>query len=194
MPLTSFQTELRDGTPVQVRPVESGDQHLLEMGLEHLSEQSRYLRFFRPVHQLSDKELEKFTKVDQTNHIAVGAIDLTHSETYPVGIARCIRLENRPDEAEMAVAVIDSHQGKGLGTILLAAISLAATARDITTLVATVLRENHSMRDLLHELGATSDHGEAGVVSMRIPIYEDACKYPDTPTGTSFRRIYEMLA
>lgn len=193
MMLQTFKIDLRDGTPVLVRPVEANDQHLLELGLEHLSQQSRYNRFFRPITKLSKSDLEGFSSVDQINHIAVGALDLTHEKAYPIGVARCIRLDQQADEAEVAVAVIDSHQGKGLGTVLLAAVAHAAAERKVKRFVATVLSSNHSMLKLFDELESTRTIGSSAIVNLRIPIHATADDYPETPTGLSFKRVYELL-
>ena len=193
MMLPSFKIDLRDGTPVLVRPVEAADNHLLELGMAHLSRQSRYNRFFRPIKKLSDNDLEVFSSVDQINHIAIGALDLTHEDAYPIGVARCIRLDLQPESAEVAVAVIDSHQGKGLGTILLAAVARAAAEHRIKRFVATVLSSNRSMLKLLDELEATRTIGSSAVVHLRISIHATADDYPDTPTGLSFKRVYGLL-
>lgn len=191
--LRSFNIDLRDGTPVLVRPVQPSDRDLLELGMQHLSEQSRYNRFFRPIDKLTNEDLVTFSAVDQVNHIAVGALDLTHDDAYPIGVARCIRLSAHSDEAEVAVAVIDSHQGKGLGTILLAAIACAAAAQDINGFVATVLRSNRQMLQLFDELAAVRNSENLSVVELRIPIHRASDNYPDTPTGRSFKRVYELL-
>ncbi|MCP4936810.1 MAG: GNAT family N-acetyltransferase [bacterium] len=190
---SSINTDLRDGTPVLVRPVCKDDKRLLQIGFEHLSEKGRFFRFFRPVHHLSDEELKGFTEVDQINHIAIGAIDLSYDEDYPIGVARCIRMSKQPEQAEFAVTVADSHQGRGLGTILLAAVAYAASAQNISAFVATVLTENHSMIDLFGELDATSRIDEPGVLELNIPIYKDAEKYPTSVAGQSIRKLYEKL-
>ncbi len=189
----SFTTELRDGTPILVRPIESKDRHLIEIGMGQLSPKSRYMRFFRPVSKLSKNILDDITTTEHNDHIAIGALDLTHSEPFPIGAARCVRLKDRPSEAEVAITVIDSHQGRGLGTILLAALSYIARDHDITTFVATVLSENHAMLKLFRELGATSHSEGDGILSVRVPIAKDAESCLDTPTGAVARRIYKLL-
>jgi len=189
----AFKTQLRDGTPVLVRPVTGDDRNLIEMGMEHLTPKSRYMRFFRPVTKLSEKTLDDLTWVDGINHIAMGALDLTHAEPFPVGVARCIRSKSNPGEAEFAIAIIDSHQGRGLGTILTAAVAYAATTHGIKTLTATVLSENRSMLKLFRELGAVNHVDVAGVISVRISISGDPEKCSRTPTGKTIRRIYTLM-
>ena len=46
---SSFNIELREGTPVLIRTVQPEDKHLLEIGMVHPSKESRYSRFFHPV-------------------------------------------------------------------------------------------------------------------------------------------------
>ncbi len=193
--MSLFKIELRDGTPVQIRPVEPGDRHLLELGMENLSDQSRYNRFFRHLDKLSDTDLDTYSGVDQVNHIAIGALDLTHNESYPIGVARCIRMPvtGETGQAEVGVAVIDSHQGKGLGTILLATVACAAAAQNIGCLVATVLRSNWRMLKLFDELAAARTSGSRTAVDLQIPIHVSADKYPDTPAGRSFKRVYGII-
>lgn len=189
----SFQTTLRDGTPVLIRPVGPDDKHALETGLEHLSSRSRYFRFFGPVSALSEERLDYFTSADQVDHIAIGAIDLSHGNAEPVGIARCVRLKEDPETAEIAVAIVDDHHGRGLGTILLAAVAHAAAAHQITTFVATVLRDNRAMLDLFRELDDSRRSEGPGVLAIRFDIHADPDNYPDTPVGRSFRQVYRQI-
>lgn len=188
-----IKTTLQNGMPILVRPVQSDDKQLLETGFELLSRQSRFLRFFRPVTKLSAKELDYYCAVDQSDHIAICALDTTQDETRPLGIARCIRARDKTDEAELAVTVIDRFQGRGIGTILLAAIAHAAITQNITKFVGTILTENDSMLNLLVKLEASSTFETPGVLSVCVPIHGDAGKYPDSPIRGAIANIYEML-
>lgn len=188
-----IQTKLRDGTPIAIRPVTRGDGELIKSGMDHLSTRSRYTRFLHPIARLSEGDVRRFTDVDQTNHIAWGALDLTCKEDFPIGVARCIRLEYEPVAAEIAVAIVDSYQQRGLGTILLAAVAFNAARHGIERLEATVLSENRRMSELFIELDATKRLGSGGVLELTIPIYRSAEDYPDTPTGTAFKQTYRLL-
>ena len=189
----SIKTELRDGTPVAVRPVAPSDAHLIKLGMDHLSARSRYTRFLHSITRLSERDVRQFTEVDQLNHIAWGALDLTHKEAFPVGVARCIRLDDEPVAAEIAVTVVDSHQKLGLGTILLGVVAYNAAQHGIERFDATVISDNRRMIGLFSELDATVHPASGGVLELTLPIHTYATEYPDTPTGTAFKRVYALL-
>src|SRR5262245_20451231 len=136
----------RDGRRVLIRPVTSSDKRLLRRGFERLAGESRYRRFRAPMLYLSDELIGYLTEVDHHELEALVAID---EETHEgVGIARYVR-GDRADTAEVALAVVDHWQGKGIGTLLLDA--LAARARDegIARFTALMLAANDELRELL---------------------------------------------
>jgi GNAT superfamily N-acetyltransferase len=160
---------LRDGTPVLIRPVEPGDRVLLEAGFQQLSERSRYQRFFRVVERLRDEELDFFVNVDHDHHEAVGA--LTADGREGLGIARYIRLAPDSPAAEVAIVVVDSAQGKGLGRILIEELATRARGHDITRFVAQTGAENHRFRRLMTSLGPTRVVAvEAGTIELETEL------------------------
>ena len=115
--------ELRDGSRVRIRQCRRTDRDLLVRGFERLSPESRYRRFLTPMHELDQKTLRYLTDLDHRDHEAMFALD---ESGEGVGVARYVRSAVRPDTAEVAVAVVDAWQGRGLGTLLLQAISVRA--------------------------------------------------------------------
>ncbi len=186
----SIEAELRDGTAVLLRPVQPDDKHLLSVGMEHLSPQSRYFRFFRPLPEIPPNLLRQFTEIDHVNHEAIGALDVSGADPVPVGVARYIRSPEEKAAAEVAVTVVDSHQGRGLGTLLLAAIAHAAVANGIDQLEAVVLSGNTKMLQVFRELAATMTRRAAGEVQVRLPLHPNASAYPQTPVGDVFRQTF----
>jgi acetyltransferase len=159
---------LRDGSVIHVRPIRPDDRVLLERGLEALSEESRYRRFLHPVKRLGERELDYLTRVDHTDHEALVALG-PHG-TEPVGVARYVRLDD-PESAEVAIAVVDAWQGKGVGTVLLHELVERARAAGVRRFSAICLADNAAVIDLLGRLGSTRvDHPEPGLAELTIDL------------------------
>ncbi len=141
---------LRDGSEIVLRPVRPADKTLLAEGFARLSAESRYRRFLAPMPELTDAQLRYFTDVDHHDHEAIGAVDPVSGRG--VGIARFIRLADRPRVAETAVTVADDWQGLGVGTLLLEALVERAREEGIVTLSAMLLATNHEMFELLENI------------------------------------------
>lgn len=145
---------LSDGTMTHLRLLRPDDGDWLLEGFAHLAEESRYRRFFTAMPRLPDSLLRHLLSVDGWNHLAVAAETVAHppSAPEPLGIARFIRLEEKPDTAEAAVAVVDHMQRRGLGKLLLSVLATAARERGIKKFRAEVLNINDAMKALLHEV------------------------------------------
>jgi RimJ/RimL family protein N-acetyltransferase len=164
---------LRDGTVLRLRPLVPADADELRAAFARLSPQSRYLRFFSPVPRLPDAMVRRLTATDGRDHVAIVAetIPLYDEPPEPLGIARFIRLRDRPDAAEVAVTVIDEMQGRGLGTLLLGVLAKLARMQDLTTFVASVLVENGAMNGLIRRLGPVSSvHDDQGILVYEVAL------------------------
>ncbi len=193
-PTETLSTTLRDHSPVLIRPVTQDDKPLLREGFTRLSEQSRYRRFMRPVKELSEADLDYLTRIDYTSHMAWVAVDPNNPEHPGLGVARYIQLPHNPTIAEVAITVVDSHQGKGLGAILLSVITRSAIQQGITAFVAHVLVENAPMLRLFTELGGTVTIEDAGVVAVRMPLPQRLEDLPASPAGRVFRAVARGFA
>lgn len=143
---------LQDGSRVVIRRLGPDDAPELRDGFARLSKESRRLRFLTVKPSLSESELRYLTGVDGRDHEAICAIDPAREEG--VGIARWVREEPGGSRAEVAVTVADAWQRRGLGTILLEALTERARAEGIKEFTALVASDNRSMRMLLGHLGA----------------------------------------
>jgi RimJ/RimL family protein N-acetyltransferase len=189
IPTETLSTTLRDGTPVCIRPVTPADKPVLREAFTRLSDASRYRRFMQPVRELTEQQLDYLTNIDHTSHLAWIAVDPTSPEHPGLGVARCIRSPKDSTVAEVAVTVVDSHQGKGLGTLLLGVITHAAVHQGITTFVAHVLTENAPMLNLFTAWGSTVTLDDAGVLAVRMPLPQRVEDLPRSPTGRAFRAV-----
>ena len=115
-----------------IRPISPDDKEGLSEKFDRLSEQSRYRRFLAPHGRLSAAELRYFTEVDHHDHEALVAVDPRTRDG--VGIARYVRWKKDPQSAELAVAVVDDWQHKGVGTRLASALAKRAREEGIRVL------------------------------------------------------------
>lgn len=134
----------------RLRPLRRDEPDTLDILFAGLSPHSRYLRFHTPVPRLTAAARRALLDVDQVDHIAVVAeID----PDTPVGIARCVRTPARGGRgADVAVAVVDAWQGRGVGRILVEAIVERAVAAGISRLEARVLPGNVAALGLFRAL------------------------------------------
>jgi len=184
---------LRDGTPVVVRPVFPEDRERLREGMHRLSDQSRYRRFGVTLSELSDDQLRYLTEIDHENHMAWIALDPRADGQPALGVARYVRLADEPEVAEAAVVVADRIQGRGLGTILLSLLGVAAMTNGIGVFRAYVLVENRLMLDILREMGGAVTLEEPGLYRVDLPLSKDPEDIPDTPTGRVFKAVAKRV-
>ena len=156
---------LRDGGVAHVRPIRPQDAPAVHAFHDAQSAESVYLRFFAPLPHLSEKDVARFTQVDYVNRVGLVA---TLGDDI-VGIARYDRTEGT--SAEVAFNISDAHQGRGLGSVLLEHLTVAARERGITRFVAEVLPQNRKMMTVFTEAGYEVAHGyEDGVISLAFDI------------------------
>jgi RimJ/RimL family protein N-acetyltransferase len=167
----THRIELKDGGVALVAPLEMTDRARFVDGMVHASAESLYARFMSPVTRLSEAQLRYLLNVDHADHEALLAVDEDSGEA--VGVGRFVRLEEDPDAAEAAVLVIDSWQGRGLGTALCLCLAERARELGIERFMAYLLFSNKAMFGVLERLGPirTVSHDE-GVVEVEVTLPE----------------------
>jgi GNAT superfamily N-acetyltransferase len=145
--------ELREGTKVHLRPIVPEDEALLHEAVAAMSERTVYFRFLSPIKRMSDALAHRLAVVDYNDRFALVAT--THRPTGTeriVGVARYDRAQGT-DVAEVAVAVIDEFQRRGLGSILLTHLARVGRQHGIKMFQLIVLPENREMLSLLRKMG-----------------------------------------
>lgn len=142
--------KLRDGSRARLRPIAAGDKEILAAAVERMSDESRYRRFFSVVNMLSPEQLAYLTEVDHVDHEAIVAIE--PSTGSALGVARFVRRRSEPETAEVAFAVIDEWQGRGLGRALLTELTARARQEGVTSFYALVQYENEKSVKMLSKL------------------------------------------
>jgi GNAT superfamily N-acetyltransferase len=154
---------LRDGRSVAIRALRPDDRSAMLSAVGRVSAQSLYRRFFGPKRGFTEKETDFFVNVDFVTHVALVAVVDDGGRATIIGAGRYI--VSQPGKAEVAFAIIDEYQGKGIGAALLRNLILVARASGIQQLVAEVLPENAPMLELFRRYGfGVQGKDGAGVV------------------------------
>jgi GNAT superfamily N-acetyltransferase len=122
----STSIETRAGRII-VRALRNGDTATVASVFEALGPESRRLRFGHAKRELKPDELEQLARVDATHHVLVAWL-----AGRPVGIARLVRDAAGSASGEIAGEVVDSRQGRGIGTALIRLLMNDAAAAGIT--------------------------------------------------------------
>ena len=187
---------LRDGARVTLRVVRPDDKALLRRGFERLSPASRYRRFLATKSYLSDAELAYLTEVDGHDHFAMGAVvEDAQGAEEGVAIGRFIRSNTDPGVAEVAVAVVDDWQGKGLGTLLLLRLVAAARERGIERFAGQVLASNDAIRAVLAQLQSVRTLEEGNELAVQVDLPEVPFDQAPKPEDreTPLRRLWRLV-
>jgi GNAT superfamily N-acetyltransferase len=177
---------LRDGEQILVRPIGPEDRAELAAGIERLSPESRYRRFLTPTSQLSESQLRYLTDVDHHDHEALVAIE--PGTDHGIGVARFVRSADDPERAEVAVAVADSWQGRGVATALLDRLTQRAREEGVRWFSAEILADNRPMLELIEELGDVTTRGvENGSLEVEVEL-------PPEGLGATMRQTLRAAA
>jgi GNAT superfamily N-acetyltransferase len=165
----SVTESLRDGTPITIRALRPEDSEALMQAVARMSRESIVLRFFSVRKQFSEAEVAYFVDVDFVSHVALVAT-LDHGDGPGiVAGARYIVIE--PGVAEVAFAVDDALQGRGIGGLMMKHIVLLARAAGLVELRAEVLPENQPMLRVFRGSGLDlAARRKDGVVHLRMPL------------------------
>ena len=165
---------LRDGSALRLRSPRPEDEAAIRAFFDGLTFESRYLRFHGAGR--SDLISRDYALADGDARVPL----LAHLGDRVVAVAGYDRL-NEPDAAEVAFAVAEDQQGRGLATSMLQQLADVAASRGITRFDAEVMGENRSM---LHVFGSAGfgvrRASTGGIVHLALDL---------TPTVTLAERI-----
>ena len=160
---------LRDGTVAHVRPITPADGPGVREFHAGQSDESIYLRFFAPLRELSDRDVQRFTVIDYRERVALVALQ----RGKIIGIGRYDEIGQQT--AEVAFNISDHMHGKGIGSVLLEHLALIGYELGVTRFVAEVLPQNRKMLNVFKEAGYVLRHRlEDGVINLSFEIVPTA--------------------
>jgi len=156
---------LRDGSTVHVRPARRDDRQAVLEFLRELSPDSRMLRFFTASANL-EWAADRMTDVDYHDRVSL----LATAGPGGTVVAHATYIKTVPGRAEVAFAIADAMQGRGLATILLGQMAEMAEEHGIRVFEAETLPNNRRMIDVFRESGfPVSMRSEPGAVIVEFP-------------------------
>lgn len=160
---------LRNGASLQIRALQPSDRAEMLAFIGRSSKETLYRRFFVPKRSFSEREIEFFLNVDFKNHVALAAVLSEGGRQEIVGGARYII--SQLGCAEVAFAIDDPHQKRGIGTHLITHLIEIARASGLEEFVAEVLAENMPMLKVFERCGlAMTTRREGGIVHVTLAL------------------------
>jgi ribosomal protein S18 acetylase RimI-like enzyme len=141
----------KHGPILLVRPLRHGDVRTVLAVFERLGAQSRRTRFNGPKPCLSAAELRELAAEDRSHHALVAYVE---GDSQPVAIARLVR---DGETAEIAFAVADDYQHRGIGSTLAAELIADARASGIRVITALASSDNPAAVALLRRTAKVLD-------------------------------------
>jgi ribosomal protein S18 acetylase RimI-like enzyme len=160
---------LADGRCVEIRALKPDDRDALLAAVDRTSAQSLYRRFFGARRGFTEQEIAFFVDVDFENHVALVASVEEDGRPVIAGGARYVVVA--PGKAEVAFAVVDQYQGRGIGAALMRHLAAIAREAGLRQLVAEVLPDNIPMLKVFEksDLPLTTKR-EPQVVHVRLDL------------------------
>ena len=136
---------LNDGTQIVYRPIHPTDEPRMRDLFYRLSEQSKFYRFMGHLTRVPRSQIEDFVYVDHRTEVCIVCVlpEASGEEIIAVGN---YYLDPKTNKAEVAFAVSDNWQRRGIGTFMLKVLTRIARRNGISGFTAEVLAENKGMQ------------------------------------------------
>lgn len=149
--------QLKDGSPVTLRPIRPEDEPLLVQFHRTLSEESVYFRYFHLMtlnHRIAHERLTRICFIDYDREMAL-VIDRKDPTTQQHEILAAGRLSKSHgvNEGEFAMLVSDAYQCQGIGTLLLEQLVQVGRNEGLDRITGEILHENRAMQRVCERVG-----------------------------------------
>ncbi len=165
--ITPIPVSFKDGSELFLRPVLPGDTEQASHPSVEFSEETLYRRFMS-TRAPTPNLLHYLFHVDYVDHFVWVLVD--GADGPVVADARFVRDVDDPAVAEIAFIVGDDFQGRGIGSFLMDALTIAARVCGVQRFTARLLAENGPMRAILDRHGVEWEREEPGVVITEFDV------------------------
>lgn len=164
----------KTGMDLFLRPIKMTDEDELKEFVHGLSDRSLYTRFISKRQDLPHERLQELVVIDYTQEMAIVAVVGDEGKETFVGVGRYYIYPDR-QSAEVAFAVRDDYQKKGIGQELLAYLTYLARRQGLLGFTADVLAGNEPMLHVFEKGGFdTQRQTSAGLVELKMTFKQEA--------------------
>jgi acyl-CoA hydrolase/ribosomal protein S18 acetylase RimI-like enzyme len=165
--LETYRTT-KTGFHLFLRPVKITDEPLLKDFFYALSDRSLHRRFMSWRTDIPHERLQDFVVIDYTKEVSILAIIRYQEKEIIVGLGQ-YGVDEATHTAEVAVAVRDDYQNRGIGSELLSYLTYLAKREGLLGFTAEVLVENKPMLQVFEQGGFDiTRQAEAGVYHLKM--------------------------
>ncbi len=165
--LETYRTT-KTGLEIFLRPVKISDEPLVKDFFHRFSDTSLERRFFSLRQDLPHEFLQKFVAIDYTQQMVILAVSKEGEKEELIGIGQ-YWLQETAHTADLALAVRDDYQTKGVGTELLSYLTFIAKKQGVHGFTAEVLMDNRPMLHLFGKMGYDIEKTwSSGVYNLKI--------------------------
>jgi acetate---CoA ligase (ADP-forming) len=160
---------LRDGTTATIRVGQPKDKEALARFFASLSQESKFHRFFA-VAQPNERSIDSFCdNTDPRVRLTLVVSRLVEGDFHIIAAGSYMARDQTT--AEIAIAVDDKFQGKGIGTLLLERLALLAVMNGFRRFWAVTMAENKPMLDVFRNSGfELRTKASDGYVEIDLPV------------------------
>ena len=165
--LETYRTT-KTGFHLFLRPVKITDEPLLKDFFYSLSDRSLHRRFMSWRTDIPHERLQDFVVIDYTKEVSILAIIRYQEKEIIVGLGQ-YGVDEATHTAEVAIAVRDDYQNRGIGSELLSYLTYLAKREGLLGFTAEVLVENRPMLQVFEQGGFDiTRQAEAGVYHLKM--------------------------
>jgi acetyltransferase len=162
------QWQLKDETPVTLRPIKPEDETLFQELFKSFSEETMRFRFFQIIKDVTHETLTRYCNIDYDREMAIVA-ETQQDKRRIIGAVRLI-IEPGRNCGEFAVVVGDKWQGHGLGSKLLDYIIEIGREAKLDEIYGFVISENVNMMNMCAKKGFVAESAEEGISKLVLKI------------------------
>lgn len=174
----SITVHTRRGRAVIIRNIVPDDDDLLVDLYQHLSPETRRLRFLSMPPDLPDeviwREAVRLSHINPLTAAALIALAQEGDQQRAIGVARLACDPDKTNTAEFAIVLRDDYQREGLGTRLFDLLMQVAMVRGLKYVRGIALAENQAVARLVQKSGLPyRSHTSYGEMTINITLFEE---------------------